>query len=142
MVNRDLVAAKLTELSDRVARIRARAKATADELASDRDALDLVSFNLMLAVQLCADIASHLIADEAWPPAPNLATSFTRLEERGVLSDSTAEALRRAVGLRNIVAHGYQGADIAAIFQAATRGIADLEAFARELARWVTARGE
>jgi uncharacterized protein YutE (UPF0331/DUF86 family) len=142
MVNRDLVAAKLTELSDRVARIRAHAKATADELASDRDALDLVSFNLMLAVQLCADIASHLIADEGWPPAPNLAISFTRLEERGVLSGSTAEALRRAVGLRNIVAHGYQGADVGAIFQAATRGVADLEAFARDLARWVTARSE
>jgi uncharacterized protein YutE (UPF0331/DUF86 family) len=35
-----------------------------DELASDRDALDLVAFNLMLAVQAACDPASHLIADE------------------------------------------------------------------------------
>jgi uncharacterized protein YutE (UPF0331/DUF86 family) len=31
--------------------------------------VDLVSFNLVLAVQSCSDIASHIIADEGWPAA-------------------------------------------------------------------------
>lgn len=59
MVDPDLVASKLSELAGHLARVRARRKATADELGQDRDALDLVAFNLMLAVQTCADIASH-----------------------------------------------------------------------------------
>ena len=67
MVNRDLLAAKLAELSDRIGRVRAHAPATLEELESDRDVLDLVAFNLMLSVQSCADIASHLIADEGAP---------------------------------------------------------------------------
>ncbi|MGH7296294.1 MAG: type VII toxin-antitoxin system HepT family RNase toxin, partial [Polyangiaceae bacterium] len=66
-MNRDLLASKLADLSDRVGRVRSHGRPTVAELAADRDALDLVAFNLMLAVQTCADIASHLIADERWP---------------------------------------------------------------------------
>ena len=136
MVNRNVLAAKLAELSERVGRVRAHCPATVDALRGDRDALDLVSFNLMLAVQSCADIASHLVADEGWPAAATLADAFLRLHEHGVVERSTADALSRAAGLRNVVAHGYAGVDVAVVHGAATRGVVDLESFAREVAVW------
>ena len=139
MVNRNLLATKLADLADRVSRVRAHAPAVAAELGADRDALDLISFNLMLCIQICADIASHLIADEGWPTASTLAEGFTRLIERGVISESTGEALRNAVGFRNVVAHGYSRIDLSAAHRAATAGLADLEAFAREIAGWSAA---
>ena len=64
MVNRNLLSSKLAELADCVARIRSLGKLSEEELTANRDAFDLASFNLMLAVQVCADIAAHLIADE------------------------------------------------------------------------------
>lgn len=137
MVRRDLVTQKLAELAERVARVRAHCTATADELRTHRDALDLVAFNLMLAVQSCADIASHIITDEGWPAAASLRGAFERLHEHGVLDHPTADALARAVGLRNVVAHGYAGVDVAAVHAAATRGVADLDAFARQVAAWL-----
>ena len=60
MVNRDLVAAKLAELNDRVQRVRTHAPQSVEELEADRDRLDLVAFNLMLSVQICADIAGQV----------------------------------------------------------------------------------
>ena len=78
MVKKDLVAAKLAELAARAARVRAKCPASAQALAADPDALDIVSFNLMLAVQLCADIAAHVTTDERWLPAKSLAEGFTR----------------------------------------------------------------
>jgi uncharacterized protein YutE (UPF0331/DUF86 family) len=140
LVDRKLVTAKLTELGDRVARARAHAKPSSADLAADRDALDLVSFNLMLAVQSCVDIASHLIADEGWPPAGTLAEAFARLSDQGVISATTKHGLTRAVGLRNVVAHGYAGLDPTSVHAAATTGVSDLDAFAREVASWVTTR--
>lgn len=139
MVNRDLLAAKLTELADRIARVRGHTPGAADMLRTDRDALDLVAFNLMLSVQICADIASHVIADERWPAARTLAEGFTRLSEHGVLPATTALSLARAVGFRNIVAHGYAGIDVDACFRAATEGADDLEAFARAVSAWADA---
>jgi uncharacterized protein YutE (UPF0331/DUF86 family) len=136
MVNKDILSAKLIELADRTERVRARAPSRAEDLRSDRDALDIVSFNLMLCVQICADIASHIIADEGWVAASSLAQAFERLEEHGVLSATTSSALARAVGLRNVIAHGYSKLDLAATHRAATSGLGDMDAFAREVSRW------
>ena len=45
-------------------------------------------------------------------------------------------SLRRAVGLRNIVAHGYAGVDHKMIEAAATAGVDDLSQFAQGVANW------
>lgn len=140
MVNKDLVAAKLSELVDRIARARQHCPTDATQLASDRDALDLVSFNLMLAVQACADIASHLIADEGWPAAKSIADSFDRLVEKGVTTAATGEQLKRATGLRNVVAHGYARVSVEMVHRAVTAGMPDLETFAADVAKFVQAQ--
>jgi uncharacterized protein YutE (UPF0331/DUF86 family) len=137
MVHADLVTAKLAELGARIARVRARVPATAGELRANQDALEIVSFNLMLCVQSAADIASHLIADEGWRPALTLAGVFDRLAENAVIGSATAASMAKAAALRNVVAHGYAGIDVAIVFGAASRGVDDLEAFASEVASWV-----
>jgi uncharacterized protein YutE (UPF0331/DUF86 family) len=140
MVKKDLVTAKLSELAERIARVRTKCPSSASSLVSDADALDIVSFNLMLAVQLCADIAAHITADENWAPAKSLAEGFTRLAEHAVLRPHTADSLRRAVGLRNVVAHGYGHVDATAVFAAATSGLSDLSDFAQDVATWLASQ--
>jgi|HubBroStandDraft_3_1064219.scaffolds.fasta_scaffold03041_2 uncharacterized protein YutE (UPF0331/DUF86 family) len=140
MVDAAVITAKLRELEDRIGRVEAHRPADAASLARDRDALDLVSFNLMLAVQACLDIASHLIADEGWPAAASLGEAFQRLGDQGVLTSATSQALRRAAGLRNVVAHGYSEAHPDLLYAAALRGPADLRLFAGEVSSWVRKR--
>lgn len=140
MVRVDLVTAKLSALGARIARVRKRTPKAVAALQSDQDVLDLVSFNLMLCVQSAADIASHVVADEGWRPALTLAEAFDRLREHGGLTAPTAGAMARAAGLRNVVAHGYAGLDVDAVFAAASGGVSDLDAFASELATWLRRR--
>lgn len=142
MVQLDIVQRKLAELAARVARVRAHRRATPDELASDRDALDLVAFNLMLAVQAACDLAAHLIADEGWTAPPTVAESFSQLADHQVITAATANVMRRAVGFRTVVAHGYAGIDVAATHMASTAGLDDLDRFAREVATWLTSRSD
>jgi uncharacterized protein YutE (UPF0331/DUF86 family) len=139
MVNKNLVAAKLDELVDRARRARQHCPVTVQELADDRGALDLVAFNLMLAVQVCADIASHIIADEGWAATKTLAGGFDRLVEHGVTLAATGEQLKRAVGLRNVIAHGYTRINVAMVHDAAMRGTLDIDAFATDVAKYVEA---
>jgi uncharacterized protein YutE (UPF0331/DUF86 family) len=119
-------------------RVRSHTPAGPEQLELDRDALDIVSFNLMLCVQVCSDIASHLIADERWASARSLAEAFARLEQHGVISAASAAALKQAVGLRNVLAHGYAQLDIEACFRAATTGLTELNAFAQQVSQWAT----
>jgi uncharacterized protein YutE (UPF0331/DUF86 family) len=138
VVDKTLLASKLAELADRVQRVRVTCPDSVDELAADRDALEIVAFNLMLAVSVCADIAAHLIADQGWPVAQSFAQGFRSLAERGVVAEPTGEALCRAVALRNVVAHGYGRLNVAMVHAGATTGLSDLEGFAQEVAAWAT----
>jgi len=137
MVDLNVVSMKLGELADRMARVREHCPADPQQLAADRDALDIVSFNLLLAVQTCLDLASHLISDEGWAPVATARGALERLQEQGVISMQTSLALHEAVGLRNFVAHAYGDVDPLLIHAAATTGLSDLERFASELSAWV-----
>lgn len=139
MVNRNLLATKLAELADRLDQVRKHRQPTLDALRANRDAAELVAFNLMLAVQVCSDIASHVISDEGWAPARTLGEGFKRLSEHGVIPQPAADSLRRAAGLRNVIAHGYAGVDWAPLQRASTEGVADLDDFARSVAAWAQA---
>lgn len=79
---RNAVTVKLRELSERMAQVRTHLPPNASILATDQDALDLVSFNLMLSVQSCLDLATHLIPDDSLPFAPTAAEAVQRLSER------------------------------------------------------------
>ncbi len=74
---------------------------------------------------------------EGWPPVATARGALERIEDRGVVSKETVCSLSGAVGLRNVVAHGYSGVDPARIHTAATTGLADLERFAAEVSAWV-----
>jgi len=142
MVDRNVVTAKLRELSERMDRVRLHTPSEASDLEEDRDVLDLVSFNLMLSVQSCLDLAPHLISDESLRPAENAAEAFQRLAEHGVISKATAKALAGAAGMRNVVAHGYAGVVPQKIHDAAVNGLADLQRFSREVSAWIAGRPE
>jgi uncharacterized protein YutE (UPF0331/DUF86 family) len=138
VVNANLVTSKLAAIAEQLTQVRKHRRASAGDLAADQDARELVAFNLMLVVQGCADIAAHLIADEAWAPAVNLSTSFRRLQEHGVITEATREALAKAVGLRNVVAHGYAGMNFTLLHEAASNGVDDISRFTREISIWLT----
>jgi uncharacterized protein YutE (UPF0331/DUF86 family) len=140
MVDVNLVSAKLRELAEKIARVRNHCPPDAAALAADQDALELVAFNLMLGVQTCSDIASHLIADEGWPASPTLSKAFQELHRQGVLTEEVAAALGRAAGFRNRIAHGYADTDPLTIHGAAANGLPDLERFAAEVSAWISRR--
>ena len=77
------------------------------------------------------------VSDEDWAPVATARGALERLQERGVISKPTSLALHGAVGLRNIVAHGYGDVDPLQIHAAAKTGLADLERFASEVSAWV-----
>ncbi len=69
-MDRLILAEKLESLRRCVARVEARRLPSAEDLATDADVQDIVSLNLMRAVQLCVDIALHVLGDTGQrPPA-------------------------------------------------------------------------
>jgi len=85
-----------------VDRIRSKRGFTHEQLLRDYGLPDILSVNLQRAVQLIVDIA---------------------LREHGVISESTANALRRSVGLRNVAVHDYVAVNWQIVYDVAERHV-------------------
>jgi uncharacterized protein YutE (UPF0331/DUF86 family) len=129
MVKPDLVRRKVTEALSRIADAEQMLSRPAEEFLDDKKTKDLASFYLFLAIQDCIDLASHWVADADWGPADDAASAFDVLADHRAIDRDLAERMRSAVGLRNLIAHGYSLVDHARIQQEYEAGIASLRQF-------------
>ena len=130
-MDRRVVLEKLESLRRCVRRIEARRPATVEALRKDVDLQDILSVNLTRAVQVCVDVAAHLVADLEGPPPDTMAGLFSALEEAGRLPPGVADRMRAAVGFRNVAVHTYQAIDWAVVFRICHDHLDDFRAFAR-----------
>ena len=131
-MDRELVDNKLESLRRCVRRAEAKCPEQVEALTGDYDAQDILALNLTRAVQLCVDVALHLVAEsEHEPPPDTMAASFDALHRLGVLAPDLAERLRRAVGFRNVAIHNYRAIDWAIVHTICREHLGDFRAFAR-----------
>jgi uncharacterized protein YutE (UPF0331/DUF86 family) len=120
MVRLDVVRNKVRRLRDTGQALSRALPVDFTTLAGDRDALDLVSFRVYLAMQEAIDLAAHLIADQGWGPAPSLREHFSILRDRGVIDPSLGALLEAGVKVRNLIGHAYAEVDPLKLHRAAT----------------------
>ena len=132
-MDKQLVAEKLEALRVCVSRIETKRPKTHEVLNQDADLQDIISLNLTRAVQLCVDIAAHIISESNNPPPGTMAESFDLLAQQGIISSDLALNLKKAVGFRNIAVHNYQTIDWAIVHNVAHQGIIDFQAFAKAI---------
>lgn len=133
-MDRLILAAKVEGLRRCIARIEQRRTATPEDLQADLDRQDIISLNLTRAVQLCVDIAMHLLADTEEPLPATMGYAFEALTRRALISEPLSRRLRSAVGFRNIVVHSYQSIDWAIVHSLTQSGVADFKDFASAIA--------
>ncbi|MEE4300225.1 MAG: HepT-like ribonuclease domain-containing protein [Pseudomonadales bacterium] len=130
-VDRAVIDRKLESLRRCLQRVEDRRPATLEALLGDADAQDILSLNLTRAVQLCVDIAAHVLADEDVPAPETMGGTFVALAAAGVLDTELAWRMRAAVGFRTVAIHSYQEIDWAIVFAIARERLGDFERFAR-----------
>ncbi len=129
----DVIANKLESLRRCITRLRAKTPASADVLSADLDTQDIVCLNLERAVQVCVDIAMHILADIEAPAPDTMADAFVALAQQGIISESTAARMVKAAGFRNVAVHEYQELDWNIVYAILTRHLDDFVQYAREI---------
>lgn len=124
-----IAARKLDSLQRCLVRIRSKCPPTADALAGDVDAQDIIVLNLSRAVQLCVDLATHLLAGASQPPPETMGQAFEQLVPACGLDADLARTLRKAVGFRNLAVHSYAHIDWAIVHTIASKHLEDFGRF-------------
>lgn len=134
-MDRLIVARKLDSLRRCLDRVRARCPADVITLASNPDLQDIVVLNLSRAVQICVDLALHMLSKMRQAAPDTMGQAFDHLADAGVIPPDLALRLKKSVGFRNIAVHNYSGIDWTIVHAIATRHLGDFDAFARAMSQ-------
>jgi uncharacterized protein YutE (UPF0331/DUF86 family) len=132
-MDRDLILAKIESLTRSIRRIEAKTPKNPDLLKEDYDLQDIISVNLERAVQLCVDIAAHVIADSDEKAPSSMADSFDILHRLGIIPETLSGRLKKAVGFRNVAVHEYEKIDWEIVYRIITERLDDFRLLARKV---------
>lgn len=104
-----------------------------DEFRSNFTKQDSVVLNLQRACEASIDIANHIIKSDQLGVPQSARDSFQLLAQNQCIQQSTAETLKKMVGLRNIAVHDYQALNIDIVISVVKYHLQDFELFCSEV---------
>ena len=134
-MDKDVINRKLESLRHCIARITSKMPIAREVLQSNYDLQDIIALNLERAVQICVDIAAHVISETEMPPPSTMAEGFARLAELQILPLQLAESLQKAVAFRNILVHNYTDINWDIVTDIVTHRLTDFVQFAQAIDR-------
>ncbi|MDN5848827.1 MAG: DUF86 domain-containing protein [Nitrococcus sp.] len=126
---------KLESLRRCIRRLQDKRAASAAELRADLDLQDILTLNLSRAVQVCVDIAAHILADSEEPAPATMGEAFTALERMGLIDSTLCRHMKAAVGFRNIAVHRYQEIDWEIVHAITCQHLDDFRKFAQAVSK-------
>lgn len=124
---------KIDSLIRCLGRIESRVSQDKDQFMKDLDAQDVIVLNLTRSIQLCVDIAMHIIAKSSMTTPQTMSESFTVLATLNVINSDTATKMKKSVGFRNVAVHSYDILDLDLTFDIATKHLDDFKHYVRQV---------
>jgi len=134
-VDKTLILRKLAELEQHLERSRQFSGIDVDAYRSDWKTQRIVERLLQIMVEICIDIAGHIISDGKLRMPTGYADAFRVLVEAGVLDASLGDRLERMAKFRNIVVHAYEEIDAAIVVGILSGRLDDFDAFKQAVLR-------
>lgn len=129
MVDKDLILIKAGRLEKYLERVQVKSDTELDIFLTELERQEITIFNLLQAIQICIDIAAHIVSEEGYGVPGSTSEMFYLLEDNGIIAKALTEKMVQAIGFRNRIAHEYEKIDLEKVFQTARENTQDLVAF-------------
>jgi uncharacterized protein YutE (UPF0331/DUF86 family) len=134
MVDRDVLASRLSALDGYLAELRSLRTASREEFVAEPALHHLAERFVHLACEAILDLAHHVVSDEGLRQPATYREAMQVLAEGGFVNADLAVRLADWVGLRNVLVHLYLNIDHGRVWDALHEDFGDLDAFAAAMA--------
>jgi len=111
LVDKILIMRKLTELETYIKQAQEYSTVTVKKYSRDWKIQRIVERTLQMMIELCVDIANHIIADKKYRVPTSYSDTFQVFEEEGIISKKQYKTLKNMAQFRNIIIHHYDKID-------------------------------
>jgi uncharacterized protein YutE (UPF0331/DUF86 family) len=137
VVDRDLLLRKLADLDLYLSQVAEYRGISLQDYRGDWKIQRIVERTLQMAIEVCVDVANHVIADRGLRVPATYSEAFDVLAEAGLLAGPERDAMVRMVGFRNVVVHEYARVDAEIVVRILRQHIDDLARFGATARAWV-----
>jgi uncharacterized protein YutE (UPF0331/DUF86 family) len=129
VVDKTLILRKLAELEEYLGQIKEYASITVNRYSKDWKAQRVVERTLQMMIEICADIAGHIISDKGYRVPATYADTFRVLYENGILNKDLFETMGKMAKFRNIIVHHYDKVDTEIVIGILKKDLKDFSAY-------------
>jgi uncharacterized protein YutE (UPF0331/DUF86 family) len=137
LVDKLLIGRKLTQLDTYLAQIREFSKISIAAYKSDWKMQRIVERTLQMLIELCIDIANHIISDEGLRLPSGYADTFTVLMEEKVINRKLLKTMDKMAKFRNVVVHQYEKIDPAIVVSILHNNLKDFESYKKAIIKYL-----
>ncbi len=135
MLNKDLVRERCGEIEDSCKRLeQIRSLMTREQFLGDRDAQDIASYRLLVAIEAALGLCYHVSAKQLKKVPEEYAECFGILGEAGLIPVDLSERMKKTARFRNLLVHLYWKVDYSAVYDIMGGSLGDLRQFAEIIA--------
>ena len=111
MVDKTLLLRKLAELQEYFGQIGEYSDISVDKYSKNWKTQRIVERTLQMMIEICVDIASHIVSDEGFRVPKSYADTFKVLYENKIIKKDLFDRMERMAKFRNILVHQYDRID-------------------------------
>lgn len=135
MVDRALLLRKISELDEYLGQLQEYRDLTVKKYAADWKTQRIVERTLQMAIEICLDIAGHVVSDQEWRTPESNADTFKVLAENKAISKVLFPKLESMARFRNVVVHHYDKIDAEIVVDILRTHLKDFGAFKKAILR-------
>ena len=137
MVDETLILRKLAQLEEYRTQINEYRLVTLEQYRDDWKLQRIIERTLQMMIEICVDIAGHIISDNKFRIPDSYADSFRVLSENRLISVKLCQTMERISKFRNVIVHHYDRVDAEIVVSILRKRLGDFDIFKTSIVKWL-----
>jgi len=142
LVDKALMGRKIAQMEMYLGQVKEYSKVSLPSYKSEWKTQRIVERTLQILVELCIDMANHIISDEKMRLPEAYADTFKGLMENGVIDKGLWSRMEKMAKFRNVVVHQYEKIDPAIVVSILRKNLNDFEKYKRAITKFLAPADE